>query len=82
MNTATKNNTYYANRVMWIGFSIALAAMVALFIAGIVRGNAGMTVMASSTAVLLGAAGASTRVAINKKSASKLTPSNLHGRGA
>ncbi|WP_449371926.1 hypothetical protein [Arthrobacter psychrolactophilus] len=63
----TRDHRYYANRVMWIGFSLALAAMVALFIAGIVRGNAGMAVMASTTAVLLGAAGASTHVAINKK---------------
>lgn len=67
MNTAIKNNAYYANRVMWIGFSVALVAMVALFIAGIISGNAGMTVMASSTGALLGAAATATYVAINKK---------------
>ncbi|PYI39314.1 hypothetical protein CVS30_04940 [Arthrobacter psychrolactophilus] len=66
MNTAIKNNAYYANRVMWIGFSIALTTMVALFIAGVVIGNAGMAVMASSTGALLGAAATATHKVINK----------------
>lgn len=64
-----KNHDYYATLVMRIGMSLGLACMVALFIAGLIMGKAGMTVMAASTAAVLGAVWASTSVAINKKAA-------------
>lgn len=67
--SATKTHDYYTTLVMRIGMSIGLACMVALFIAGLVTGNAGMTVMASTCAALLGAVWASMGAAARKKSA-------------
>ncbi len=61
--------TFNSARYLWIGFAMGLACMAALFIAGLVKGNVGMTVMASSTAAVLGATWTSTTVAMKKKAA-------------
>ncbi len=67
--TQTRTHDYYATRIMGIGMAMGLACMAALFIAGLVQGSAGMTVMASSCAALLGATWTSTSVAAKKKAA-------------
>lgn len=67
----TKTHDYYATRVMRIGMAMGLACMVALFVAGLVKGNAGMLVMAASAAAVLGATWASTSAAARKKAASQ-----------
>ncbi|WP_104108602.1 hypothetical protein [Arthrobacter sp. N199823] len=71
--TTAKND---GTRYMWMGFTMGLACMVALFIAGLVTGSAGMTVMAASTAAVLAAVWTSTAVAaksIAKKKAVSAT---------
>lgn len=65
----TKTHDYYATLVTRIGMSMGLACMVALFIAGLIKGNAGMTVMAATCAALLCGVWASTSAAAKKKSA-------------
>lgn len=73
--TPAKNHTKNSGaRYLWIGFTMGLACMAALFIAGLITGNAGMTVMASSTAAVLGAVWTSTAAAA-KKAANKCTAS-------
>lgn len=67
----TKTHDYYATRIMRIGMTMGLACMAALFIAGLIKGNAGMVVMASSCAALLGATWASTGATAKKKAASQ-----------
>lgn len=64
-NAAARNN---GSRYMWIGFAMGLACMAALFIAGLVRGSAGMVVMASSTAAALAATWSATATAAKKNS--------------
>ncbi|GAA1876922.1 hypothetical protein GCM10009715_24610 [Paeniglutamicibacter psychrophenolicus] len=51
----------------WIGFATGIACMAALIIFGLVKGNAGMVVMGSSTGAMLGALWASTSAATRKK---------------
>ena len=68
--TATRND---GTRYMWIGFALGLACMVALFIAGLVEGSAGMVVMASSTAAALAAVWSSTAVAAAAMAVSSTT---------
>lgn len=63
-NTATRNN---GTRYMWLGFAMGLACMAALFIAGLVKGSAGMVVMASSTAAILAGTWSATAVTAKKK---------------
>ncbi|AIY03357.1 hypothetical protein ART_3758 [Arthrobacter sp. PAMC 25486] len=65
----TKTHDYYATRVMRIGMAMGLACMAALFIAGLVKGNAGMLVMAASSAAVLGATWASISAAAGNKAA-------------
>lgn len=62
---STFNNALY----MKLGFLMGLACMAALFIAGLVKGNVGMVVMASSMAAMLGAVWSSTSAAMKKKAA-------------
>lgn len=57
-------------RYAWIGYTLGIACMAALFIAGLVMGKPQLCVMAGSMAALLGAVWASTSVAA-KKSASR-----------
>lgn len=64
MNTNTRND---GTRFAWLGFAAGLLCMTALFIAGAVKGSAGMMVMASSTASVLGAVWASVAVSVKKK---------------
>lgn len=64
--TPAKND---GTRYLWIGFAMGLACMAALFIAGLVTGSAGMTVMASSAAAVLGAVWSSTAAAAKKAAA-------------
>lgn len=68
-STPTKSREFYAARVMLIGMLIGLACMVALFIAGFIQGSAGMVVMASGTAAVLGASCSATTAAARKKAA-------------
>lgn len=51
-------------RWVWIGPVIGIVAMAVLFIAGLTTGSAPMTVIASSTAIGLGAVWVSTRTAL------------------
>lgn len=64
MNTNNRNG---GTRFAWLGFAAGLLCMSALFIAGAVKGNAGMMVMAASTATLLGAVWVSVSASLKKK---------------
>lgn len=64
MNTNTR---YDGTRFAWMGFAAGLLCMIALFIAGALQGNAGMMVMATSTAAALGATWVSVSVSLQKK---------------
>lgn len=71
MNATTKTPAANNNgtRFLWIGPVAGLACMAALFIAGLITGSAGMTVMAATTAALLAAVWSSTVAAAKKKAA-------------
>lgn len=71
MNGSSSKSSTNVNggRYMWLGFAMGLACMAGLFIAGAVKGNAGMMVMASSAGVLLGAVWSSTTFVLRKKAA-------------
>ncbi|WP_425865174.1 hypothetical protein [Arthrobacter sp. TWP1-1] len=65
-NAAARNN---GTRYQWMGFAMGLVCMAALFIAGLVKGNAGMVVMASSAAAALAAAWSASATFAKKKAA-------------
>lgn len=65
---STSENANPGARYMWLGFAMGLACMVTLFTAGLVKGNAGMMVMASTVSAGLGASwAAAVTAAKNKK---------------
>ncbi|SEE72290.1 hypothetical protein SAMN04489740_2313 [Arthrobacter alpinus] len=66
MNATTANS---GARYTWLGFALGLVSMAALVVAGLIKGNVGMVVMASSTAAALAAAWSATAMAVKKKAA-------------
>ncbi|ASN40175.1 MAG: hypothetical protein ABWX63_04160 [Paeniglutamicibacter terrestris] len=63
------NNTQRVNgaQFAWIGFAMGIACMVGLFIYGLISSTAGLLVMSSSVAAMLGALWVSTSVAARKR---------------
>lgn len=77
MNATNKSSTQQitpakndGTRYMWMGFTMGLVCMAALFTAGLITGSAGMTIMAATTAALLAGVWSST-VAASKNAAKK-----------
>lgn len=51
----------------WIGYALGLAAMAGLLIFGVVTARAGVTVIASTTAAVLGAMWATTHASLKRQ---------------
>ncbi|MET4004734.1 multidrug efflux pump subunit AcrB [Arthrobacter sp. UYCu511] len=68
-NGSQAKSTSNSARYMGLGFAMGMLCMIALFVAGLIKANAGMVVMAASMAAVLGATWGSTVVAMKKKAA-------------